>query len=87
MQFQQELRDKWEACVARGQPGPPCAYPANRPGDSAHNWGLAWDSVIEPDDLMDWWVAVRRDFGWEVLENDKIHAQYPNWRALVKTWN
>lgn len=54
-------------------------YPANRPGDSAHNFGLAWDSVV-PDWAQDWWDAVRRYAGFEVLPNDRIHAQLPRWR-------
>lgn len=83
MEDQSALRRKWEDCVARGQPGPPCAYPANQPGDSSHNWGLAWDSVIDPELYQDWWDSVRRAFGWEVLTNDRIHAQYPGWRTLV----
>jgi len=54
-------------------------YPANRPGDSAHEYGLAWDSVVE-DRLFPWWTYVRRLAGFEVLDNDRIHAQVPNWR-------
>jgi len=55
-------------------------FPANRPGDSAHNYGWAWDSVVpEPDQGL--WDAIRRYVGFEVLPNDIIHAQLPDWRS------
>jgi len=57
-------------------------YPANRPGDSAHNYGLAWDSWV-PSEYQDWWDYVRRLAGFEVLPNDRIHAQLPSWRSYV----
>jgi hypothetical protein len=72
---QQELRTRWE----RGQ----SRWPANRPGDSAHNYGLAWDSTV-PSWAQTWWNDVRRAAGFEVLSNDEIHAQYPRWRDLVR---
>lgn len=78
---QERLYRVYLDCRARGevgQPGP-CKYPANRPGDSAHNFGWAWDSVV-PEQYQDWWDAVRRWVGFEVLPNDRIHAQVPNWR-------
>ena len=55
-------------------------YPANRPGDSAHNYGWAWDSVV-PDHQQDLWDQIRRYVGFEVLPNDIIHAQLPDWRS------
>lgn len=58
-------------------------YPVNRPGDSAHNYGLAIDSDV-PDQLMPTWIAVRRAVGFRVPDNDVIHAEVPNWRDLVK---
>lgn len=58
-------------------------YPANRPGDSAHNWGLAWDSWV-PADQMDLWVEIRRALGWRVPDNDLIHAELPDWRFYVR---
>lgn len=73
-------------------PGMSCKFPANRPDDSSHTTpaALAWDSVItDPkgrwtdEQLRPWWVAVRRAFGWEVPDNDTVHAQLPNWRAAV----
>lgn len=57
-------------------------WPANRPGDSAHNYGLAFDSTV-PDWAQAWWTQVRRYVGFEVLPNDIIHAQVPNWRTYV----
>lgn len=81
---QSQLRKAWESCVARGDAyrTKACRYPANPPGQSAHNYGWAWDSWV-PEDLMPWWVEVRRAFGWTVYENDPIHAELPNWRAYV----
>lgn len=57
-------------------------FPANAPGDSAHNYGLAWDSTTEPEfqadwDLIRWWV------GFDVPPNDNIHAEVPGWRQFV----
>lgn len=57
-------------------------YPVNRPGDSAHNYGLAFDSDV-PDRWMPLWIAVRRAVGFTVPSNDEVHAEYPNWRSLV----
>ena len=54
-------------------------WPANRPGDSAHNYGWAFDSWV-PDDEMQLWAAIRRYVGWEVFDSDIIHAQVPSWR-------
>jgi LAS superfamily LD-carboxypeptidase LdcB len=58
-------------------------YPVNRPGDSAHNWGLAFDSWV-PANQMQLWTAIRRAIGWQVPENDLIHAELPNWRSYVQ---
>lgn len=71
---QERLRRRWEDGLS--------PWPANRPGDSAHQYGLAWDSVVHPD-LQPWWDYVRRYAGFEVLDNDAIHAQVPSWRQLV----
>jgi len=68
---QTKLRDRWE----RGE----SAFPANRPGDSSHNYGWSWDSVVPPSQ-QDFWDDIRRYVGFEVLPNDRIHAQVPNWR-------
>jgi hypothetical protein len=85
---QAELRRRYELCLARGErvypenPNPDCRYPANRPGDSAHEYGLAWDSWCS-NDQMPTWVAIRQAVGWRVPENDPVHAEYPNWRSVV----
>jgi len=68
---QQTLRSRWE----RGE----SAFPANRPGDSAHNYGWAFDAVV-PDHQQSLWDQIRAYVGFEVLPNDIIHAQVPNWR-------
>jgi len=57
-------------------------WPANQPGDSSHNFGLSFDSTTEPR-YQSWWNAVRRYVGFEVLENDIIHAQVRDWRSHV----
>lgn len=83
-QKQAELRARYEACLAAGTfPSRSCPYPANRPGDSAHNYGLAWDSVIDPADQAAW-DEIRRWVGFDVPENDRIHGAVPNWRSLVR---
>lgn len=58
-------------------------FPAAPPGRSAHEFGLAWDSYVEPS-LVDWWVAVRQAFGWHVPANDWVHAEVPNWSQYVR---
>ena len=82
MDQQRVLRIRFEKCVAAGRfPSPPdCLYPANRPGDSGHNFGLAWDSVV-PLGEQDQWDAVRAAHGFKVLPNDRIHAEVPDWRS------
>lgn len=82
------LRRRYEDCLARGErvhpenPNPGCRYPANRPGDSAHNYGLAWDSWTIPEH-MPLWTYIRRQVGFVVPDHDQIHAEYPNWRNFV----
>lgn len=70
---QQNLYDRY----LRGE----SSFPANRPGDSAHNYGWAFDSVV-PRSQQDFWTEVRQYVGFEVLPNDIIHAQVPNWRRM-----
>lgn len=84
MATQARLRRNFEQCVATGRfPSPPdCKFPANRPGDSAHNFALAWDSVVPPE-FMPWWMHVRRVAGFDVRDNDPPHAEYPRWRDFV----
>jgi hypothetical protein len=87
---QTRLYKNYQDCVRQGffgtdkslVPGMTCKYPANPPGLSAHEYGLAWDSWVPPE-LMPWWAAVRQYFGWEVTPDDPIHAQVPNWRLYV----
>jgi hypothetical protein len=87
---QMQLRRRYEQCLARGEFQKPtaqrsaaCRYPANRPGDSAHNWGLAWDSWV-PADQMDLWTQIREYLGWHVPANDLVHAELPDWRSYVR---
>jgi len=81
---QARLRANFERCVAAGRfpSAPNCRFPANEPGDSAHNYGLAFDSVV-PDAQDAVWQDIRRWVGWEVPENDTIHSQLPGWRQHV----
>lgn len=81
---QTRLYRNFQACLASGQFGrtPDCQYPANPPGESAHEYGLAWDSWVEPR-YMPWWVAVRRYAGFHVIEGDLPHAEVPGWRNYV----
>jgi D-alanyl-D-alanine carboxypeptidase len=82
---QTRLRQSYEKCLARGErvhpgnPNPECRYPANEPGDSAHNWGLAWDSWV-PAEQQWTWDYLRTYAGFRVPEHDRIHAEVPNWR-------
>lgn len=75
LQEQQRLYDAY----LRGE----SRYPANRPGNSAHNYGLAWDSWV-PDADMPLWTTVRRWIGWRVPDNDLIHAEVRGWRNFVQ---
>lgn len=63
-------------------------YPVAKPGESAHNYGLAWDSVIRgrwagDESARRWWDAVREYAGFQVPSNDRIHAGVPSWRKYV----
>lgn len=84
---QTKLRTQYETCLARGQtvspsnPDPKCHYPANQPGDSAHNFGFAWDSWT-PEEYMPDWIKIREMAGFTVPANDHVHAELPNWRAF-----
>lgn len=83
---QTRLRAQYEGCLARGEeispanPDARCHYPANQPGDSAHNYGLAWDSWTPAEHMADW-ITIREMAGFRVPENDHVHAELPNWRA------
>jgi hypothetical protein len=75
---QSRLRARYERGEAK--------YPANRPGDSAHNWGLGFDSWVPPEYLADWdWI--KRAVGFRTyLETDPVHGEYPGWRQVVTGW-
>lgn len=81
---QAALRRKFESCVASGRfpSAPDCRYPANRPGDSAHNYGLAFDSVV-PAAQLAMWTAIREWVGFRVPPGDTIHGEVPEWRQFV----
>jgi len=68
------LRNKWEAGLSE--------FPANKPGESAHEHGLAFDSWV-PDKEMGLWVSIRRGVGLRVPDGDLIHAERPEWRSTV----
>jgi len=70
-----EEQSRLRATYERGE----SRFPANRPGDSAHNYGWAWDSVVAAAD-QPLWDQIRRFVGFDVLPNDIIHAQVPDWR-------
>ena len=56
------------------------------PGDSAHQYGLAFDSSFAADvkpQLMPLWVQVRRAVGFRVPDNDEVHAEVNGWREIV----
>lgn len=92
---QTKLRQRYEQCVAAGEPispanpNPACRYPANQPGDSAHNFGLAWDSwVPEGEWQPGWsywaaWTVIRKWAGFIVPDKDRVHAEVPNWRTVA----
>ena len=61
-------------------------YPVNRPGDSAHQFGLAFDSsfsAAHKAQLMPLWKEVRWAVGFHVPDNDDVHAEVPGWRSLI----
>lgn len=88
LQEQQRLRARYESCLARrervypGNPNPDCRYPANRPGDSAHNHGLAFDSSVPAAQLWAW-TYLREYAGFYVPGNDPVHAEVPGWRQYI----
>jgi len=68
---QDRLRKRWERGESR--------FPANRPGDSAHGYGWAWDSVV-PASQQGLWNQIREYVGFRVPPGDLIHAEVPGWR-------
>lgn len=81
---QERLYRNYQQCLASGSMGktPDCQFPANAPGDSAHNFGLAWDSDV-PEYARPWWRAIREYAGFRVPAHDRVHAEVPNWRTYV----
>lgn len=85
---QRELYDKHQKCKSQGRfpwfPG--CKYPANPPGWSGHEYGLAWDSTV-PGHAQGWWNEVREAYGFRVPSNDAIHAEHPDTERYVRFVN
>lgn len=89
--YQKQLRANFDECVRRGlypssaslAPGMSCKYPANKPGDSSHEYGLSFDSSV-PDEWLPAWTALREFAGFKVLDEsgDPIHAEVPGWRQF-----
>ena len=80
---QARLRARWEAGLT--------TIPANRPGDSSHNFGLGWDSKPQVKtvtlsgrrfDARAVWKIVRELAGFRVPEKDVNHAEVPEWRRF-----
>jgi len=69
---QLRLRERWESGLSK--------FPANKPGESAHQYGLAFDSWV-PDDQMACWVQLRECVGLRVPAGDLIHAERQDWRS------
>lgn len=82
---QRRLYNNYLRCLREGRFGrePGCMYPANRPGNSAHNYGLAWDSWV-PQHQQAAWTTIRRWIGFRVPETDWIHAEVNGWRNFVQ---
>lgn len=68
---QEELYARYRAGLAE--------FPANAPGDSPHQYGVAWDSTV-PAAQLPLWNAIRRYFGWQLYPHDPVHAELPGWR-------
>lgn len=84
------LRTRYENCLARGEriypgnPNPACRYPANRPGRSAHEYGLAFDSVV-PEHQWPIWNEIRAWVGFQLDAGDRVHAEYPGVSAYLRS--
>lgn len=68
---QEELYSNYRRGVSR--------FPANPPGDSPHQYGVAWDSVVAPRDQAAW-DQIRAAIGWKLYPHDPVHAEFANWR-------
>lgn len=82
---QSRLYARHRRCVAQGRfpSAPDCKYPANRPGDSAHNYGLAFDSWVPARDVANW-TLIRDVIGFRVPAHDAVHGEVPGWRDLLR---
>ena len=77
---QAALYARYRAALDSGSfPSASVRYPANPPGQSAHQYGMAWDSVVSPRDQPDW-NSIRAEIGWLVPSNDSIHAELSGWQ-------
>lgn len=79
-----KLYGHYQACLRSGQQGrvQGCMFPANPPGQSAHEYGLAFDSYVPPNQVAAW-TQIREAFGFRVPDNDWVHGEVPNWRSKV----
>lgn len=57
--------------------------PANPPGTSGHQYGVAFDSSVPPDQLQ-LWNAIRAHWGWKLYANDPVHAELPGWQNYTR---
>ena len=57
-------------------------FPANRPGTSSHEFGLAFDAWVPPHEEA-WFTALREWLGFRVPAGDVVHAEVPGWRGFV----
>lgn len=69
---QEELYSRYRAGLS--------SLPANPPGESPHQWGVAWDSSVPPHQQAAW-DQIRAAIGWKLYPHDPVHAELPNWRA------
>lgn len=71
---QQKLYDRFRSGLSK--------YPANPPGLSPHQYGVAWDSWVPPEQL-ELWNRIRAYFGWQLYPNDTVHAELPSWKQYL----
>lgn len=71
---QRKLFENWKAGINK--------WPAEPPGHSAHQYGVAFDATVPPSQQAEW-DRVRRGFGWRIYANDPPHAEYPDWVKVV----
>lgn len=58
------------------------SFPAAPPGQSAHEHGLAFDSVVDPR-YLDAWDYIRNWVGFRTSRSDTVHGVVPNWRNYI----